>query len=274
MKPTIYAGGVEGIETLMDPSSSREFRFNGGGVYLHGQGWAKFDENQRWRVALAVEHSPVAIEIGFGNGEAHDMAWVQRFTERYLNFRLVPDMILSNCFAKQNEPTIDRWESFVQDFRLIDYKKPIYPILEFANYRRNINVLKENTVSKRTYFQEFIEFSNGIAIDTAAGYFFRRDKDYQNWIIDAIQWSKRRNYPVVLIVSPFDTQSLYQEHTKMLMDFLTKANAMPDTIVIENYKVLGEGAYIPKVGREWMEDTCLGVGHYLLTDYFQQEKAA
>ena len=77
----VYCGGVAGIETLLDPASSLNYRKLGGGIFLHGIGWGRLTDQQKKNVVLVNRGAPYAVELGFGNGEKHDRAWAERFKE-------------------------------------------------------------------------------------------------------------------------------------------------------------------------------------------------
>ena len=265
--PKIFAGGVAGIETLMDAASSTSFRFNGGGIYIHGVGWARLNVAQRKTVIAANHGSEFIVELGFGAGEAHDITWVRRFYERYINIGLTPNFVVSNAFHKGNVPSISRWKSFVQDFRDAGFKNPIYPTFEYANFAKYRYTLNTNQVSRRSDFQQMIRFAKGISVDTSGRYFFAQSTSYKKWIVDAIKWTQKAGLKTVCYASPHHAGKYYKEYTIELCNYLANADAMPDIIIIGNYQPSASLEYIPVVGREWIEDTCLNVGLHLVKQY-------
>lgn len=263
----VFSGGVAGIETLMESSSSTTFRFKGGGIYLHGVGWGLLNTQQRKAVFHANCGSPFMVELGFGQGELHDEAWAKRFMDRYISIGITPDFCTSNCFGKGSVPTVERWKSFIQDFRNMDYKNPIYPIFEYANHPNHRNELSQNFVSTRLDFQKIIAYSGGIAIDTAGLYFFNQPNDYKSWIIDALRWTKSIGCKAITYASPHLAQAQYKYYTLKYIDYLIDKGVKPDIVVIGNYRANEPENYITVVGREWIENTCLEVALHALENY-------
>lgn len=274
--PQIYAGGVAGIETLMYGSSSASFRFNGGGIYLHGVGWGHLNSGQRKMVVEANCGSPFIVELGFGHGEAHDVAWYKRYIERYHDLGIIPKFITSNCFSKGNVPGFDRWRSFVKDFRDGGIDTPIYPIFEYANFivhttgSEATTILLENKVSKREDFQDIIRDAGGMVVDTAGKFFASCPAAYKTWIVDAIKWTRGIGLFTASYASPYLAGDQYEEYTMKYIKHLENADAEPDAFIIGNYRDPEPIGYTTVVGREWLRDTAFGLGHYLVNEYYRE----
>lgn len=277
----VYAGGVAGIETLQYGNSSATFRFNGGGLYLHGVGWGHLNHGQKKAVVLQNCGSPFMVEIGFGQGEAHDRAWFKRYIERYHKLGLRPDFMTSNCFSgtdkiKDKIPGLERWDSFVQDFKDGGIDVPIYPVWEYQNYLANRKgkdaprLLNEFRISRNSHFQDLIRRAGGLVIDTAGKFFFKCPREYRDYIIDAVRWARKEKLFVGSYASPYMAQDQYQEWTVKYLDYLKTAEAWPDALIVGNYREPEPIGYKTVVGREWIPDTCLGVAHFLLNEYYRK----
>jgi hypothetical protein len=260
----VFAGGLPYCITLTESSSTTVFRSLGGGIYLHDMGWGAFTAQQRRAVLEANCGAPFMFETGFGQGEAHDKAWATRLLDRCIKIGLVPNFLTSNCYAKGNVPTVERWKSFCKDFRDVGYTNPIYPILNYSNYHGHKDDLAENGVPDRKDFQEIIAHSGGIAIDTAGKYFLKQPEVYQNWIYEAITWARDRGYYTISYASPHWAQDEYLPYTIRYIAKLQGHGCLPHAVIIGSYRDNPPPDYINVVGREFEEHTGLNVGLTIL----------
>jgi len=96
----VYAGGVVGIETMMNAVSSSMYRSKGGGAYLHGSGWHRLTVHQRKKILEAFDGSLLPVEMGFGNGRAHHIAYGEKVKKEYLGLGVNPHFIAVNAYWK------------------------------------------------------------------------------------------------------------------------------------------------------------------------------
>lgn len=261
----IYAGGVAGIEDLVNPDNSDQFRTSGGGLYLHNNGWAALTLPQQREVLRLFESRPIGIELGFGTGPA-TKAWANRFKSGYGELGIQPAFIAVNAYMQNNRPTVEEWNAYSQSLRTIGgvpSSTLIVPTFEYANFAPNIPHLKDTKVSQMPEFQQVIQAAGGLALDVPCGYFFGREHAYREWVVDAIQWAKAHDTKVVHIASPHRSEENYDEDTTKLMNFLEHRNALPDIVVCENYEGKPAADYPNRVGQESVPHEVLGVARML-----------
>lgn len=261
----VFAGGVAGIEDLLNPANSKEFRAAGGGLYLHNSGWAKLNLSQKQQVINLFQGSPVGLELGFGAG-ARANAWDAECKRQFFDLGVRSDFIAANAFADNNHPTVEQWAGYMKALRANGAPPTmlILPTFEYQNFRQNIQTLAQNHVSQSAWFQGILRQAGGIVFDTPSGYFFSREQAYRDWVVDALQWSRRQGLKSVVIASPRTSKNQFAEHTRRYMDYLRQHNAMPDVIVCENYNPKAPADYPNRVGSEAEPNTTLGVAWMLL----------
>jgi hypothetical protein len=259
----VYAGGVAGLAALTRPAVSARFRAAGGGLYLHNDGWGALTANEQRQILSLFRDRPVAIELGFKEGPE---PWSRRLADGYLALGIKPAFIAANAFDGNNKPTPELWKRYSQILRAagLPASTQILPTFEYANFGPNLATLADNTVSRRKDFQDIIETAGGLALDTPPGYAFAREEGYRAWIIDAIQWSRKRGWTVVWITSPHVFPQSFRDDTRNFLELLNEHHALPTVIVSENYAANAPANYSNIVGNENQRDTTLGVAWYLL----------
>jgi hypothetical protein len=265
-KVSIYAGGVAGITDLADPNNSKSFRAGGGGLYLHNSGWTPLDRRQKERILDVFKRSPIAIEIGYGVND-RVKAWATLVKTSYVDLGINPVFICANAFAEGNEPSEAEWKDFVKGIRDTGIPKEtlVLPTLEYQNFGKNQKTLLANRISVSTRFQAIIRHSGGLVLDAPPGYFlYEREPAYREWVVDAIQWTRKQKLKAVLIVSPHKSGKNYADHTQEMLTFLRQRSAMPSAIVSENYVEKPPKDYPNVVGSESRRSTTLGVAYSLL----------
>lgn len=265
-KVPIYAGGVAGITDLADPNNSKSFRAAGGGLYLHNSGWTPLQRMQKEQILDVFKGSPIAIEIGYGVKD-RVKAWATLVKTSYIDLGIKPVFICANAFAEGNEPSEAEWKDFVKGVRATGTPKEtlVLPTFEYQNFGKNQKTLLTNRVSVSTRFQAIIRVSGGLVLDAPPGYFlYEREPAYREWVVDAIQWTRKQNLKAVLIVSPHKSSLNYPDHTQQMLTFLRQRSAMPSAIVSENYVEQPPKDYPNVVGSETRRSTTLGVAYSLL----------
>ncbi len=261
----VFAGGVAGVQALADASHSTAFRAAGGGLYLHNNGWAALTPAQQRQVLDAFAGRPIGIELGF-NPSAE--AWAKRYQSGYAAMGIIPEFITANAFDKNNHPTPEQWTHYTQVLRKqggVPESTLILPTFEYANFAPNIPKIVDTNVSRTPEFQALIRAAGGITLDSPPGYFFGREQNYRDWIVDAIVWTQKAGLRVVLIVSPHRSGERFAEDTAKMIAYLSDCNALPDTFVSENYEAKPASDYPNLVGPETLPYTALGVGLQLTT---------
>lgn len=270
----VYAGGVAGIDDLLNPTNSRAFRAAGGGLYLHNSGWGLLDREQQHQVIKVFQGSPVGLELGFGTG-AHAEAWAAACKRNYLDLGLRPNFIAANAFAGDNHPTVEQWTGYMKALRTAGVPDTtlILPTFEYQNFRPNIETLPQNHVSNSDWFQGILRQAGGIVLDTPSGYFFSREPAYRDWVVDALEWTRRQHLKSVVIASPHNSKTEFAEHTRRFLSYLREHDALPDIIVCENYTAKPPPDYPNRVGGEAEPNTVLGVAWMLLKSSPSNEPA-
>lgn len=261
----VYAGGVAGIEDLLNPTNSQAFRAAGGGLYLHNSGWGRLSRAQQQQVIKVFHGAPVALELGFGAG-AHAQAWAAACKRSYLDLGLRPVFIAANAFASDNHPTVEQWVAYMHALRAVGVPSTtlILPTFEYQNFRPNLQTLAQNHVSRSAWFQGLVRQASGIVLDTPSGYFFSREQAYQDWVVDALRWTRQQHLKSVVIASPHTSKSQFAEHTRRFLLYLKEHHALPDVMVCENYTSKAAADYPNRVGSEAAPNTTLGVAWMLL----------
>ncbi len=262
----VYAGGVAGIEDLLNPTNSRAFRAAGGGLYLHNSGWGLLSRAQQQQVIKVFHGAPVGLELGFGAG-AHAEAWASACKTHYLDLGLRPVFIAANAFAGDNHPTVEQWAGYMKALRAAGVPETtlILPTFEYQNFRPNIQTLAQNCVSRSSWFQGILRLAGGIVLDTPSGYFFSREPAYRDWVVDALHWTRQQGLKSVVIASPHTSKTQYAEDTRRFLSYLQERKALPDIIVCENYTAEAPADYPNRVGGETATNTVLGVARMLLS---------
>lgn len=214
----VFAGGVAGVEDLLKPQHSERFRAAGGGLYLHNSGWGALNLDQRREVLRVFSGCPVAIELGFGKGDAAE-AWAQGFKTVYAALGIKPAFIAANAFDSNNRPVLADWKAYTEKLRTtggLTAETLVLPTFEYANFAPNIPTLAQTKVSQMPEFQDLIRYAGGIVLDVPCGYAFGREPNYLDWVVDAIQWTRRAGLRTVHIASPHVSAEQFDEDTQRL----------------------------------------------------------
>ena len=255
----IFVGGVAGIKDLLQPEHSERFREAGGGLYLHNNGWAELQPSQQRKLLQVFASRPVAIELGFRPSAE---AWARRFKTSYAALGITPDFICANAFDNNHRPTPEDWQNYSRTLRSeggVPESTRILPTFEYANFAPNIPKIAQNKISQVMEFQEIIRGAGGLALDVPCGYFFGREQNYRDWILDALQWTHRAGLRTVLIASPHRSGEQFDEDAQRYVAYLQERDALPDTFVCENYQPNAPADYPNPLGTESVPHTILGV---------------
>jgi len=261
----VFAGGVAGVEALTVATNSASFRAAGGGLYLHNNGWGSLNLAQRRLVLEVFSNSPVAMELGFGGSKSSAEAWATACRKNYLDPGIKPAFIAANAFADDNHPTPEQWSDYMTALRAagVPASTLILPTFEYQNFRPNLDTLAQNFVSQRADFQTIIRRAGGIVLDTPSGYFFSREPAYQNWVVDAIHWTRAQGLRTVVIASPHFSKNAFAADTRRFLEYLRAQQALPDIFAVENYTAEPPPDYPNVVGNENRPNTALGVARWL-----------
>lgn len=264
-RPRIFAGGVAGVAVLAQAEASARFRAQGGGLYLHNNGWAALTPDEREAVVRHFVGAPVAVELGFGVGD-HARAWGKLWRENYAPHGFRPAFIAANAFAQNNQPTAAQWRDYSASLRAAGVPEAtlILPTFEYQNFRPNIPTLAEHTVTRSPVFQEILRAAGGIVLDTPSGYFFGREEAYREWVVDAIRWTRAQRLTAVVIASPHHSREKFAADTDRFLVYLREHHAAPDIVVVENYEPKPAPDYPNVVGPETQPHSALGVALGLL----------
>jgi arylsulfatase A-like enzyme len=255
----VFAGGVAGIEDLLTPAHSQQFRAAGGGLYLHNNGWAALSVPQQRELLRLFADRPVAIELGF---RPSPEAWATRYRTGYAALGITPDFICANAFDSNHRPTLDAWRRYTETLRKeggVPDRTRILPTFEYANFGPNIPLIATTKVSQTPEFQQLIQAAGGLALDVPSGYFFKREQNYRDWVIDALRWTHAAGLRSVLIVSPHDSGRDFDRDARRQVAYLRKQDALPDVFVCENYAAGAAADYPNRLGQETVPHHILGV---------------
>ena len=263
----VYAGGVAGVEDLVSPEHSAAYRAAGGGLYIHNSGWGALKRDQQTVVLHVFEHAPVALELGFGANPDGAGRWASACRQNYVDQGIRPVFVAANAFDGNAHPTLAQWKTYTLALRTVGGLPAttlVLPTFEYANFGPNIPLLTTNKLSQSPLFQSLVKEAGGIVLDAPCGYFFSREQNYRDWIIDALAWTKAQHFKTVLIASPHDTGAKYAEEAQKYVRFLTAQGVLPDIVVCENYVEPTPPGYPNRVGDEKSPETVLGVALGLL----------
>ena len=265
--PRLFVGGVSGIDALATPGNSDQYRADGGGIYLHTSGWAPLSAAVKDEIQATFAGQDYAVEIGFSATDPS--SWVSRYLIDYHNRGIRPAFITCNAFSSGDVPTPTQWSNFVTAFRNagIDNRTRILPTFEYQNFSQNISTLSSNKVSLRADFQQIITTSAGIVLDTPSSYFFEREPAYRVWVVDAIQWTRSQGFSAVVIISPHNASTQYDEKTALYVDYLKTHDALPNMFAVENYSTEDPATYPNIVGSEDVAHQQLGCARRLQTTW-------
>ncbi len=268
-KLIVLAGGVSGAADLTVDENSDTFRASGGGLYLHNNGWERLDDAQRRKALGLFKDRPLAIELGF---KPSGKAWGNVYRRAYLVYQMSPLFIAANAFAGNNLPTPEQWRDYMTELRKagVPETTKILPTFEFANFSHNIPELSHNKVSDREDFQKILAVAGGIVIDSPSGYFFTREQNYRDWVVDALHWCRKNRLTRVVIASPHIFGKPFPEHTRKFVGYLKEHEALPDIWVCENYNGSKDPeTYLNRVGSEDVPANVFGTARLLLTDFLK-----
>lgn len=261
----VYAGGVAGVEALAIATNSTAFRADGGGLYLHNNGWGRLDANQRRRVLEIFSNAPVAVELGFGGNAKSAAAWANAWQRSYGKLGIEPSFIAANAFAGNNHPTPDQWTDYMDALRKagVPTNCLILPTFEYQNFGPNRATLLQCVVSRQPVFQGIIRQAGGIVLDTPPGFFFAREQAYRDWVVDAIRWTRSQGLATVVIVSPHSSLNRFADDSLRFLKYLEDRQAVPNVFAVENYNPTAASDYPNCVGNENQTNTALGVARRL-----------
>lgn len=262
---TIFVGGTAGIENLANPENSDEYRSAGGGVYLHHSGWAPLEAEIKTQIQDVFAGHDYTLELGHLTEDY--TTWQNAYVKFYKNRGIRPAYITCNAFSKDRIPSVTDWEQTIAAYRGagVPETTKIFATFEYQNFASRIPTLASNKVSIRDDFQQIIALSGGIVIDAPSMVFFRREQNYRDWIVDAIQWTRANGYTTAIIYSPHAAGEQYDEYTLDYIDYLLERDALPDLSFVENYaaSTVDFDTYPNPVGNEDTPHHQLGMARIL-----------
>jgi len=267
----VYCGGVNGFDSLLDPSNSTVFRKRGGGLYLHNNGWTELSHDQRMKLLGTFNNHPMIIEVGFPKpgefGHSPDKSkyhwWCDNFDDLYVKYGIKPQIVAVNLEDAVNNPTLlqptfEQFDEHHGDLQRMSPQSLILPILGPMNIELPI---RTEMVSYNERYRRIISTAGGVVIDSPPKVFITREDEYRDWVVDAIRHANSNGYKSVLIISPHDSSNLFNKHTTMMLRYLELNQALPTIYVVENY-IYGK-RYSNKVGKETQSNSILGVAKYI-----------
>jgi hypothetical protein len=194
---------------------------------------------------------PIAIELGFGNGDA----WGRMYSQLYGRYQLTPKFIAVNAFGKAGRPTLDEWRRYIVDVRQhgVPLSTPIMTVL--APNRRPVDL---PLVSASLYLQSFITEGGGIVLDTPPKFALDREPEYRQWVLDAIRWATQRRLRAVIILSPHSSRMRWTTDTDQFLRFLRDNGAAPSDFVCENYVDNAPSDYPNRIGSDAIPYSAIG----------------
>tara|TARA_R110002124_G_scaffold260866_1_gene426818 strand:+ start:1568 stop:2479 length:912 start_codon:yes stop_codon:yes gene_type:complete len=258
----VYAGGVMGISDMLNAKSSDSFRNNEGGLFLHNSGWGNLKVRERRQLINVFKGSPIAIEIGYDR--TGKVNWPHWLKGAYIDLGINPHFVTVNAFAERNIPTPSDWKKIHDLLKEVTPKETlILPTFEFANFGKYRNRLVTDRLSNSANFQNIVSTSGGLTLDVPPLVFLSREKEYKEWIIDALKYSRRKGLTSVVIISPNKSGNNFPQHTSTFLQTLARQNALPSVYVVENY-VNGPPNYPNRLGNDKNPVTILGLANKLL----------
>ena len=273
LKTNVYAGGVNGIEAMLNPRNSHRYRNMNGGLHIHNNAWGELEENQKRELLQTFEGKPTAMEIGFvrkndPTDKRHPDTWYANAKDYYKPYGIKPDFVQCCCFKDGYVPTYQEWQEFHDRYTQIMRGSMLFPVFEYQNYNLS-QQLSNNRISLNNNFQRLIGISRGLVVDAPPSVFLERENAYREWVIDAFRYAKQRGYTSVLIISPDRSADRFKLDTIYMINILDQSNALPNAYVVENYifdwqwQKSHHRSYPNKIGRESETYSILGLAKYL-----------
>lgn len=261
-RASVYAGGVLGFRDMLRPDASADFRRRGGGLFLHNTAWGNLAEQERRELLGIYAGKAIAIEIGYDKSGKTD--WPHWLKGAYIDLGITPHFVTVNIFADQHVPSVVEWRTTHERLKASVPKNTlVVPTFEFANFGAHSNRLAKEKISLSEPFQQIIQIAGGLTIDAPPRVLLTREQAYRDWVVDAIQYARRKRLRSILIMSPDSSAEDFPHHTTQAISRLTSVNAMPDVVVVENY-VDGPPTYPNRVGNDANPVTTLGLANRLL----------
>jgi hypothetical protein len=270
LKTNVYAGGVNGIASMLNPRNSYRYRSMNGGLAIHNSAWGQLEKQQKQQLLATFAGNPTIMEIGFVNekDKQHPDTWYANAKEYYIPYGIKPDFIQSNCFGNGYVPTLEEWKRFHNKYTQIMRQSKLFPIFEYQNYNKSTQ-LSNNKISLNANFQQITTISQGLVIDAPPHVFLKREDEYREWVIDALKYTKSQGHTCVLIVSPDYSNNRFKQDTVDMLNILHHHRALPDAYVVENYifdwwwQKLHKRNYPNKIGRETDQNSIMGVAKFI-----------
>lgn len=263
LKGDVYAGGVEGIESMLRPTNHDEYRRKGGGLFIHNSGWAKLNLGEKRQLLRYFKDKPIAIEIGY-NFQVDQSPMAQWLHDGYLKEGIVPHFVAVNIFQNGHVPTVKQFRRIHTALKNeLPEDSLVVPIFEFANFGKHKNCLISDCISKSRTFKEIIKIAGGYVIDVPPIVFMRREPAYKTWVLDALRYGRRSRTTSIIIISPDKSRHSFMQHTRQFLSFLRRSGAEPEVVVVENY-VENKPRYLNKVGNEDNPYAVLGVARQIV----------
>lgn len=261
--PRVFAGGVSGSYSLADPDNSDEYRSAGGGLYIHAVGWDRLTTAQKNAARANFSGSDTVVEVGSSTSQAN---WYINSVHRK---GVRAKVVTINAFSSGRIPTVSGWQDLLDYYRSqgVDGLTQLFATFEYANFSSNVSTLPQNKVSDREDFQQIIAISGGLTLDVPAPYFFDREQNYRDWVVDAIKWARGRGYDVMMIASPRSSGVSFHHELEDFVNALAAEGALPNIFAIQNYSTADASSYPNIVGDEDTPYHQLGAAHLMQTHY-------
>ena len=231
-----FAGGVTGFGALTDPSSSKEFRQMGGGLYIHGVPWWQWQKGPDMRKAIGnftqapepddkktianlFKDRQCVVEGEIYIRFIDETTWKGvmddqvRMIDDVVKHGLSPGYVICTivysltAVATEDKNWMDIWQMYINRCRAVQNAPKSMKIV--PNLTPNFSWTDENWLRSTplaTYkpWTDAVMASDGICFDAPPSWFFkyRANTPYQDWMIDAIKWVHKQQKKVVFILSP------------------------------------------------------------------------
>ena len=266
----LFVGGVNKLQSLIDPNNSKEYRNMKGGLYLHTNGWCDLNREEQDSLIETFSGHEIVIEIG---GPSKKDNWPMGIKDMYMARGIVPKYFLSNFQnAGGDISDLNEWVNFCVDISAVySYSRcdppTILPNFEYANHNSNHNDLYNHRVSRFDLYKKLVKYSGGLSIDSPPRVFIERDDSYRGWVMDAINYCNKNGLVSVLIVSPHTSEDKFKTDTHMMLRYLFVNECFPQILVIENYSynhlIYKDRPYYNLIGDENQENSVMGVAKYV-----------
>ena len=234
----ITLGGVAGVQSLVDATSTAQYRSCGGGLYIHQVGWGTLTDQDRRQVAANFASTgPVHLEMAEATNLASD----------YMQFGITAISTINVNAASCDVPAVDEsvasWQGWVASYKAANVG------FQWAQYNDTPNCPSGPLDWNSSTWDDSrarAMAGGGVILDAPPSLYEQVLGDtynYKQFVKDEIAWANANGLHSTVIISALDGNFDFLADTQaMVAEFnALPANQRPQEYACENY---GAGASI------------------------------